>query len=72
MISKRFNDVISINNKIHTDPLVVRTIYSLIIIVRLLYVIIVLVNDFLVLRDAYVNAVPLFIRTINILPVTII
>ena len=80
MISEQFNDVRPIKNKIRTDPLVVRTIYSSIIIVLLLYIIIRhycfsshLIgrnNDFLVLRDAYVNAVPSFIRTINILPVT--
>ena len=79
MISEQFNDVRSIKNKIHTDPLVVRKNlfidnYCTIIIRH--YCIsshsIGRNNDFLVLRDAYVNAVRLFIRTINILPVTII
>ena len=43
MISEQFNDVRSISNKIQTDPLVVQTIYSSLIIVRLLYVIVALV-----------------------------
>ena len=78
MISEQFNDVRSINNKIHrpissTDNLFIDN-YCTIIIRHYCFSShsIGRNNDFLVLRDAYVNAVLLFIRTINILPVTII